>query len=359
MISNELLKPILTHLLAGKTLTHAHHQCLEEYSKINWSGLCGMNNPTAISIQKRAAAFPLVYGQVKHYWEDVLNISSPCLLLLWEVWLPLALFLIERHHSLHRPLIQGIVGSQGAGKTTLTHLLQLILTTLGYPTLSLSLDDFYKTYADREALRQTDPRLIWRGPPGTHDVELALQVCSQLRQPLSQPVAIPRFDKTAWGGAGDRSHWEFVQDVGIILFEGWFVGVRPIDPGQFETAPPPILTAADRAFAQATNDRLQQYQPLWQCLDGLIVLDLVDYRLSQQWRWQAEARAIESGRSGMSEREVHQFVKYFWRALHPQLFIPPLTQDAGVDLVIEIGFNQLPQRVYCPDGVAAPVPPRS
>ncbi|MHC5720383.1 MAG: glycerate kinase, partial [Nostoc sp.] len=129
-------------------------------------------------------------------------------------------------------LIQGIFGGQGTGKTTMCKILSLILDQLGYRTLSLSLDDLYKTYSDRLLLTQQDPRLIWRGPPGTHDVDLGLKVLDQIRQSQS-PVMVPCFDKSAYRGAGDRTTPEMVTGVDIVLFEGWFVGVRPIVPEAF------------------------------------------------------------------------------------------------------------------------------
>ena len=193
--------------------------------------------------------------------------------LLWYLWLPLALWLVEAKQAVDRPLIQGILGGQGVGKTTLTTSLGLILQRLGYHTVSLSIDDLYKSYRDRCELRQQDPRLIWRGPPGTHDVELGLSTLQQLRSPTpGQAIPIPRFDKSAHAGEGDRTAPEFVQDIDIVLFEGWFVGARPIDPTCFETAPPPIVTEADRQFAQDMNQGLKAYLPLWNLLDRLILL---------------------------------------------------------------------------------------
>jgi D-glycerate 3-kinase len=299
-------------------------------------------------VERRSLALPLVCPTVQTFWPAAR--PEAVLTPLWQVWLPLALALIDKRQAQARTLIQGIVGSQGAGKTTLTRLLCLILSQLGYPAVSLSLDDFYQTYAERQRLQAADPRLIWRGPPGTHDLDLALRVLEQLRQPGS--VSIPRFDKSAYDGAGDRaSHPELVSGAEIVLFEGWFVGAHPIDPEQFATAPPPINTEQDRSFARDMNTRLKDYLPLWQQLDSLIVLDLVDYRLSQQWRQQAEQQAIAAGQAGMSDQAVSQFVEYFWRSLHPLLFIKPLTQDPTVDLVIEIQPNHQPGRVYRPQAL--------
>ena len=46
---------------------------------------------------------------------------------LWNLWLPLAMQLSTQKQSLNRPLIQGILGGQGTGKTTLCQVLRLIL----------------------------------------------------------------------------------------------------------------------------------------------------------------------------------------------------------------------------------------
>ncbi len=269
--------------------------------------------------------------------------------LVWNLWLPLAIHLEERRTALGRPLVQGFLGGQGTGKSTLVLVLSRILQCRGWRVCRLSLDDLYKTYEERLALQQFDPRLRWRGPPGTHDVELGLTVLRALKQKQnSHPVEIPRFDKSMHNGAGDRTTPEIVSSIDIVLFEGWFVGARPVDPAVFATAPPPILTEADRQFARDCNDQLHIYLPLWDLIDGLIVLRPTDYRLSQQWRREAEQRMVTDGRTGMSDAEINEFVEYFWRSLHPDLFITPLCSDpTHVDLVIEIDANHTPAGIYC------------
>jgi len=264
--------------------------------------------------------------------------------LLQHFWLPLAKQLVAWHGQAEGTLIQGILGGQGTGKTTLAAILTQILNHLGFQVCQLSLDDLYKTYADRRQLEQIDPRLRWRGPPGTHDVELGLEVLQQLKQKC--PVQVPRFDKSAWGGMGDRTAYETVTCADIVLFEGWFVGVRPIDPTAFDQAPPPINTERDRTFAHDMNARLADYLPLWNLIDRLIVLLPTDYRLSQQWRRQAEQRMMATGQTGMAATEVDEFVEYFWRSLHPELFITPFLHNIQADWVIEISSDHLPVAIH-------------
>ena len=226
------------------------------------------------------------------------------------------------------------MGGQGTGKTTLCIILKLLLNYLGISCATLSIDDLYLTYTERQALQLKDPRLIWRGPPGTHDINLGLQVIEQCMQGNgTTKILMPRFDKSAFNGAGDRTTPEAISKPDILLFEGWFVGVQPLTeyPDNF---PLPIVTEEDRQFTKDNNQRLQSYLPLWDQLDSLIVLYPEDYRYSQQWRKEAEQKMIATGKTGMSDQECDRFVEYFWKALHPELFIKPLvkTADLGVEI---------------------------
>ncbi|WP_017305839.1 hypothetical protein [Spirulina subsalsa] len=302
-------------------------------------------------VKWRSQIFSDIYPQV---WQLCQEMGFPdqnqVIRTLWILWLPLTLQLVAERQKLERPIVQGILGGQGSGKTTLTAVIRLILEHLNYTSVGFSLDDLYKSYVQRQQLQQQDPRLIWRGPPGTHDVEIGVELLDGLRQPKRRkPVIVPRFDKSAWGGAGDKATPEMIDPVDIVLFEGWFVGVRPIDPREFDQAPPPIITPEDRHFAWDMNDRLMEYVPLWHRLDRLMILYPVDYRFSKQWRREAEHKMKAQGKGGMSDEELEQFVEYFWRSLHPDLFIRPLIHNSILtDLVVEINEDHTVGRIYQP-----------
>ncbi|MDY6939113.1 MAG: glycerate kinase [Cyanobacteriota bacterium] len=313
----------------------------------------------------RAAAFEIapenVEAAVEHRLEVLaglrgqfdrfpIPVNGSCLVTLWTLWLPLAISIAQIRQTLDRPLVQGVLGGQGMGKTTLAAMLKIILAQLGYSMVGISIDDLYKTYADRQRLRERDPRFIRRGPPGTHDVDLGVQTLDCLcRVPSSAGIEVPRFDKSLWNGEGDRIAPETIEGADIILFEGWFVGVRCIDPVVFDNPPHPIATAADIAFAREMNQKLAEYLPLWERLDRLLVLHPRDYRLSQKWRLQAEHQAISSGKAGMSDDEIREFVEYFWKSLHPELYIDPLTRNPEfVDLVVSVEADRTISRVYRP-----------
>lgn len=80
--------------------------------------------------------------------------------------------------------------------------------------VTLSLDDIYLTHADQVALAQADPTnplLQHRRQPSTHDLALGEKTFASLA--TERLTAIPKYDKSAFVGQGDRapeSQWEVV-----------------------------------------------------------------------------------------------------------------------------------------------------
>lgn len=342
---------ILKKLINKNQLNTSDLELLLSLEWTNFNNPFNLNQEKALDlIRKRANLFISIYPEVFNLCHKF-NLKDRDIIinLLWKLWLPLSLQITEKKAQTEKVFIQGILGSQGTGKTTLTTILTLIIKALDYSSISISLDDFYKTYSERKELQKIDPRLIYRGAPLTHDLNLALNLFNSLENKNTTEILIPRFDKSAYNGIGERADFEKINKPDIILFEGWFVGVRSIDEKLFNDVPDPILIAEDRQFAKDNNKRLLNYLPLWEKLDSLIILYPQDYHFSLQWRKEAEQKMISLGKPGMKDQEIEEFVNYFWRSLHPELFIKPLTKNAKlVDLVIEINQNHLPEKIYKP-----------
>ena len=112
-----------------------------------------------------------------------------------SLYLPLAACLAGKHS--HTPIVVGINGAQGAGKSTLSKILKALLTHgFGKSVVHLSIDDLYLSRSRREALAQSiHPLFKTRGVPGTHDVELGKTILSALTHGDSVlPLQIPAFD---------------------------------------------------------------------------------------------------------------------------------------------------------------------
>ena len=91
----------------------------------------------------------------------------------------------------------GISAPQGCGKSTLVEQLELLYTWTGSRAATVSIDDFYLTYADQSQLARTYPDnglLQYRGNAGTHDLQLGSQTLAKLKGITSagQSAAVPR-----------------------------------------------------------------------------------------------------------------------------------------------------------------------
>jgi|GEM_PF-27379 len=274
-------------------------------------------------------------------------------------WKPVAQkiapIIAQEKQKLGRPLILGILGGQGTGKSTVCELLVKILKREHrLNAITFSLDDLYLPLTEREYIRDyIDSRLDRRGPPGTHDIFLGLELFNQVSSGKYN-IYIPRFDKKLHNGQGERiKPYKVSEKIDIVLFEGWFVGVRPIDFDQLKKQLVSIPdNEKDIEFAKDCNRRLKNYLPLWEQLDQLMILAPEHYSLSLQWRIEAEER-LRQPRRGISKKEIEIFVKYFWRALHPELYINPLTQDPRY-LVIDINSQYNPINIRHLNSWASP-----
>ena len=92
-------------------------------------------------------------------------------------------FWISKRVNKKKPLIIGLAGGQGSGKTTISSILTLILQKyFKLNVFKVSIDDFYKTRKDRKLLsKNKHPLLMTRGVPGTHDIDLMLSFFKKIK----------------------------------------------------------------------------------------------------------------------------------------------------------------------------------
>jgi D-glycerate 3-kinase len=254
---------------------------------------------------------------------------------LWLCWLPLARRLVGRRARTSRVVVQGIVGPPGAGKTTLVGLLAALVESLGGTALALSLDDFYLPSAERAG----SGAAARRGPPGTHDVALCREVLAHLKAGEG-PVSIPRFDKSARRGRGDRVGWRLVPPTGIVFFEGWFVGLARRSAQELERRlrgrPRPEI---ERALA--ANERLAEYAGLWRHLDGLWLLHCRDERWIRDWRLGAERESARAGAGAMTAAAAGRFVEHLLTSLPPAAHYASLLAGGGPRLELAVELDAL------------------
>jgi D-glycerate 3-kinase len=238
-------------------------------------------------------------------------------------------------------LTVGLCGAQGSGKSTLTPVLKRLLEERGLMVAMLSLDDFYLPLSAREALaRIVHPLLKTRGVPGTHDVDLALQVIAGLRR--EGTVSLPAFDK-ACDDRRPPSEWPRARaPVDVILFEGWCVGALPQPQECLSLALNSLEREEDTngIWRRHVNHMLAEaYQSLFRDIGFLILLAAPSFDVVYQWRLEQEnelrCRVAEEGGDAsrlMSDVELERFICHYERLTRHILAEMPARADIVVSL---------------------------
>jgi D-glycerate 3-kinase len=242
-----------------------------------------------------------------------------------------------------RPIILGLCGAQGSGKSTLAAALENLLHAEGIACATLSLDDLYKTKAERLALaRAVHPLFTTRGVPGTHDLELAFSLIAALER--GESARLPRFDKSR----DDRvpaEEWDLTPDhTQILIFEGWLVGAHP-QPADALIAPINRLERdedRDGRWRRHANAALAgDYQRLFARIDLLVLLAAPDFDVVCGWRTEQEHVLRAQVGAGMSDDQLGRFVEHYERLTRHILSDMP----AYADIVIALDRNRKPHAI--------------
>lgn len=235
-----------------------------------------------------------------------------------------------------RPFVLGISGLQGSGKSTLAA--RLIENARDLGAVTLSLDDFYFTRAERQDLAQrVHPLLATRGVPGTHDLALLHATLDALALATTKrPARIPRFDKAC----DDRlapDQWTTVsRPPRLIVLEGWCLDLPP----QTETALcEPVNTLErdedpDGRWRHHVNAQLTgPYAVLWQRIDYRVLLQAPTFDVVMAWRGQQERDiAQRHANQAMDALALHRFIAHYERLSRHARLVLPARADAVVML---------------------------
>ncbi len=252
--------------------------------------------------------------------------------------------------SARKPVVLGINGCQGSGKSTTAAFLQHAFETIHHlNVVNISLDDFYLSKAARiEKAKAVHPLFATRGVPGTHDTTLALSTIKELLS--GKTPYISRFNK-AVDDLFPQQEWDQApEQVDIIILEGWFLCAHPQEDSQL-TLPVNDLERnedSEGIWRKHANDCLKtHYQTLFNLVDCLVMLKAPSFEAVFSWRLEQEnklakklllssdrtarertthdTRAASSGL--MSEAEIKRFIHYFQRLTEFMLIEMPERAD--------------------------------
>ena len=238
-----------------------------------------------------------------------------------------------------RPLVYGLSGAQGSGKSTIARAVVARLRADGLKAAALSIDDLYYGREDRRRIAaRTHPLFITRGPPGTHDVDRGLAILDTLKS--RRAARLPRFSK-ALDEPLSMAEWEEAPgDLDLLLFEGWCLGAQPQDAEDLDR-PINVLEEvfdANGRWRRAVNANLAgPYQRLFARIDRLAYLKPPTFDVVRRWRWEAEqaAAAAAPGRAGpglLDEDEFDFFVQHYERITRRMIEDLPPRAELTIEL---------------------------
>ncbi|SPO22022.1 uncharacterized protein UTRI_02017_B [Ustilago trichophora] len=256
------------------------------------------------------------------------------------------------------PLFVAMQGPQGSGKTTVTRSLVAHLKSSGLTVGVLSTDDLYHTHANLRRVAEenpTNPLLSGRGQPGTHDVELGVEILDRVYAINSSgqgKVQLPVFDKSLHGGEGDRAAFselspELAPPLDVFILEGWSMGFSPITPIEVEqkrqsSKPDSPLQRYTLEALQQINQNLEAYTQWYPHFSVFLQIQPTNLENVYTWRGQQEhAMKAANGGIGMTDDGVKAFVDRYMPGYHLFLdTIQPNPQWKGRSKTITIDLDR-------------------
>ena len=237
-----------------------------------------------------------------------------------KFYLPVCEKIYQDYKKNKKIKIIGLTGGQGAGKSTITQIIKLILEKKYYlSVVYFSIDDFYKTLSERIKLSKKIHQLFrTRGVPGTHDTNLIKTTLLNLRKKNFKPLTIPRFDKSR-DDRFPRIKWQKIKNQPqIIIFEGWCVGAKPQEKKYLKKSINILEKKYDANLIWRTkvNNELQnEYAKIFNQINRLIFLKVPSFECVYKWRLLQEKKLqlTSKGKKIMSPTQVRKFIMYYER----------------------------------------------
>ena len=237
-----------------------------------------------------------------------------------KFYLPLSEWIYSIYSKDFKTKLIGLSGGQGAGKSTITGILKLILKKkYGLNLCIFSIDDFYKKRRDRLKMsKKIHPLFSTRGVPGTHDVRLLNQIIKKLTKKKFRTVLIPKFDKSK-DDRLNKSKWQKIKvKPDIIIFEGWCVGTTHQNNIELKKPLNFIEKKYDKnsKWRKMVNNFIKKrYKNLFNKMDKLVYLKVPNFNYIIEWRWLQEQKMklTSKNKQIMSKTQVKEFIMYYER----------------------------------------------
>ena len=204
-------------------------------------------------------------------------------------------FWISKKAGKKKPLIIGLAGGQGIGKTTITSIITIILKKyFKLNAFKISIDDFYKTRKQRILLsKNKHPLLMTRGVPGTHDINIILNFFRKIKVKKFKSLKLPKFNKAVDERYKQNLWYKIKSKPDVVIFEGWCVGAKSQNFRQLRKPINSLERIHDQTFKwrKYVNYQLEtKYKKLFNQLDDLLYLRAKNFSLLRRWRLKQEKK---------------------------------------------------------------------
>tara|TARA_B110000967_G_scaffold207974_1_gene258725 strand:- start:1464 stop:2378 length:915 start_codon:yes stop_codon:yes gene_type:complete len=235
-------------------------------------------------------------------------------------YLPICKKIYQDYRKNKKIKIIGLTGGQGAGKSTITQIIKLILETkYNLRVVYFSIDDFYKRSSERIEMSKKVHKLFkTRGVPGTHDTSLIKKTFINLTKKNFKPLTIPLFDKSRDERSPKKKWQKIKKQPEIIIFEGWCVGAKPQLKKQLKKSINILEKKYDGNLIWRTKVNYElknEYAKIFNKINRLIFLRVPSFECVYSWRLLQEKKLqlTSRGKKIMSSADVKNFIMYYER----------------------------------------------
>ncbi len=229
---------------------------------------------------------------------------------IWGLGLPFLSDLERYLNKQSNPVLFGISGLPGCGKTSFGHWIEAAAVELNWSVIVISMDDFYLPAIELDEAMLGNPWNVPRALPGSHSIELLEQTLDSWL--LTGELLSPKFDKSLRNGLGDRCGWRHSKPK-VLIIEGWFLGCKTFE-NHFEAFESKdesykLLTENEYKYRKVINEALKSYQPLWKRFERIWHLKASNFNSTSFWKTEQEHNMQKRRGASLQGRLLESFIR--------------------------------------------------
>ncbi len=228
----------------------------------------------------------------------------------WSIGLPFLTQIETLVKQIDAPILIGISGLPGCGKTSFGLWLEEVSKLLKLSVKVISMDDFYLPSHEMKLAMAQNPWNVPRGLPGSHSLDILSESITKFRE--HGELIAPKFDKSLRDGLGDRSGW-IRSNPSVLIVEGWFLGCSNSsyfkdELNTHDTIIPP-LSKAEKHYRYKVQKSLFEYQSIWKELSVIWHLKAQNINYTALWKKQQESKMMNERGSALQGKSLENFIR--------------------------------------------------